>query len=166
MAELSIRAATEADLPALVELYNHYVRTSAVTFDLEPFTVESRRPWFAQFAASGRRQLLVGVLGGELVGYASSGALRPKAAYDPSVETSIYLAPPHVGRGFAAQLYAALFDRLSREDVHRAYAGITLPNDASVKLHERFGFTQVGVWREVGRKFDKWWDVMWMEKSF
>lgn len=165
MAELSPRPATAADLPALVELYNHYVRTSAVTFDLEPFTIESRRPWFDQFAATGRRQLLVALLDGQLVGYASSAALRPKAAYDPSVETSIYLAPQHTGRGYAAQLYADLFDRLASEHVHRAYAGITLPNDASVKLHERFGFTHVGVWREVGRKFDQWWDVAWMEKA-
>jgi phosphinothricin acetyltransferase len=81
-----------------------------------------------------------------------------------SVETSIYLAPEATGRGMGTDLYAALFAALAEEDLHRAYAGVTLPNTASVALHRKFGFRSIGVYREVGRKFGKYWDVEWFEK--
>jgi phosphinothricin acetyltransferase len=80
------------------------------------------------------------------------------------VETSIYLAPAAMGRGVGTLLYERLFEALEAEDVHRAYAGVTLPNAASIRIHERFGFEQVGVYREVGRKFGVYHDVAWFEK--
>jgi phosphinothricin acetyltransferase len=80
------------------------------------------------------------------------------------VETSIYLAPGATGRGLGTRLYSALFAALEGEDIHRAYAGVTLPNDASLRIHERFGFRQVGVYEEVGRKFGTYYDVAWLEK--
>ena len=87
-----------------------------------------------------------------------------KAAYDPSVETTIYCAADATGKGIGSLMYEALFKALEGADVHRALAGITMPNDASVALHRRFGFEQVALFSEVGRKFDRYWDVMWMEK--
>ena len=99
------------------------------------------------------------------VGYSSSHPFRPKGAYATSVETSVYLDPAWQGRGLGARLYAALFDALASEDVHRAYAGITLPNPASLALHPRFGFEHAGTFRQVGRKHDRYWDVAWYEKS-
>jgi phosphinothricin acetyltransferase len=81
------------------------------------------------------------------------------------VETSVYLAPDAVGRGAGTRLYEKLFKALEGEDVHRAYAGIALPNPASVGLHERFGFKRAGHFTEQGRKFGRYWDVAWYEKA-
>jgi phosphinothricin acetyltransferase len=99
-----------------------------------------------------------------VIGYASSSRFRTKAAYDTSVETSVYLAPDAVGRGVGSLLYEKLFKALEGEDAHRAYAGIALPNPASIGLHERFGFKRAGHFTEQGRKFGRYWDVAWYEK--
>lgn len=101
----------------------------------------------------------------EILGYATSSAFRPKPAYATSVEVTVYLAPHARGRGVGTLLYKALFEALADEDVHRAYAGIAQPNEASARLHERFGFRHVGTYREVGRKFGRYWDVAWFEKE-
>lgn len=162
----TIRNARSNDLTAIVELYNHYIEHSPATFDLTPFAVSDRRVWFTTFMERGRYQLLVAEEEGSIVGSAWSHQFRRKAAYDPSVETSVYVNPRALGRGIGAALYERLIERLGDEDVHRAYAGITLPNDASIALHRRFGFEEIGVFREVGRKFDRYWDVQWMERRF
>jgi phosphinothricin acetyltransferase len=162
---VTIRAGRDGDLDALTRIYNHFVNNTHVTFDLEPFTVEARREWFGHYAPSGRHRLLVAeVPGGDVVGYATSGRFRDKPAYAPSVETTVYCAPEAVGAGVGSALYAALFEALSDEDVHRAYAGVALPNDPSLALHRRFGFTEIGTFHEVGRKFGRWWDVAWLER--
>jgi phosphinothricin acetyltransferase len=162
---VTIRAGHDEDLAALTRIYNHFVENTHVTFDLEPFTVEARRDWFGHYALTGRHRLFVAeAAGGDVVGYATSGRFRDKPAYAPSVETTVYCAPDAVGSGVGSALYIALFEALGEEDVHRAYAGVALPNDASLALHRRFGFTEIGTFREVGRKFDKWWDVTWLER--
>lgn len=162
---VAIRTGTIEDLSAVTDIYNHYVRTTAITFDLEPFTVEARREWFSHYAETGPHRLLVAVDGDRALGYATSGKFRDKAAYLPSVEVTIYLAPGAGGRGLGRALYTSLFDAVAGEGLHRAYAGIALPNEASIGLHRSFGFTEVGVMTEVGRKFDKWWDVLWMQRE-
>jgi len=86
------------------------------------------------------------------------------ARYDTSIETSVYLVPESVGRGAGSRLYEELFKALEGEAVHRAYAGIALPNPASIALHERFGFKRVAHFTEQGRKFERYWDVAWYEK--
>lgn len=165
MSGLLIRPALDADLPALTELYNHYIRTSVFTFDIEPYTVAAREPWFAQFAPTGRHRLLVATDDDVLHGYVCTQQYRTKAAYDTSVETSIYLRPGATGQGLGRQLYAALFAAIRGEDLHRAYAGITQPNAASVALHERMGFALVARYGEVGRKFGQYRDVYWYERA-
>src|SRR5262245_19728958 len=160
----NIRSAGESDLKQLTEIYNYYVINTPITFDLEPFSVEERREWFLYYSTSGPHRLLVAETDGVVVGYVTSSRLRPKAAYATSIETSIYLTPEAVGRGIGTDLYSALFDALAEADLHRAYAGITLPNSASIALHRKFGFRSLGVYREVGRKFGKYWDVEWFEK--
>ncbi|MFI0895921.1 GNAT family N-acetyltransferase [Streptomyces sp. NPDC020983] len=164
--DVQVRAGTEGDLAALTDIYNHYVRETPVTFDIAPITPDERRPWLLSHPEDGPHRLLVAqpANGGQVIGYATSSPYRPKAAYVTSVETSIYLAPGAGGRGVGSLLYAALFDALADEDVHRAYAGVTLPNEASIRIHERFGFREVGVFREVGRKFGTYHDVVWLEK--
>lgn len=167
--EVQVRPGAEEDLQALTDLYNHYVRETPITFDLEPLSLEQRRHWLLSHPEDGPHRLLVahgrkpdGTNG--LLGYATSSAFRPKAAYATSVETSVYCLPEAAGRGIGTLLYAALFDALRGEDLHRAYAGIAQPNEPSVRLHTRFGFRPLGVYREVGRKFGRYWDVAWYEK--
>jgi phosphinothricin acetyltransferase len=159
-----IRPARAADLADLTELYNHYIRETAITFDLVPFTLEQRRAWLEGFGETGRHRLFVAEAAGRAVGFASSHQFRTKAAYDTSVETSVYLAPGHTGRRLGTRLYQVLFEALRGENVHRALAGITLPNPASVALHRRFGFESVGVFAEVGYKFERFWDVEWFQR--
>lgn len=160
-----MRHAEPADLPALTAIYNHYVRTSYATFDVEEKSVEQRREWFDHYAPSGRHRLLVAEDdAGAVVGFATSSRYRPRPAYDTSVETSVYLDPSATGRGIGSALYKSLFEVLRDEDVHRAFAGISLPNEASVRLHQRFGFTKVAHFTEQGRKFGRYWDVAWFEK--
>ena len=162
--KVNVRPATQEDLGQLNDIYNRYVVETHFTFDIEPMTIEARREWFAHYDSTGRYRVLVGVSDATVIGYASSSRWRPKPAYETSVETSIYLAPDAVGRGIGTKLYEELFKQLQREDLHRAYAGIALPNQASIALHERVGFKRVAHFTEQGRKFDRYWDVGWYEK--
>lgn len=159
-----IRRAQADDAPALARIYNHYVHETPITFDTEPKTVEERAQWLSHFEASGRYQCFVMLDAGQVIGWASSHRFRDRAAYDTTVETSIYLTPEHHGRGLGRRLYATLFDALAGEDIHRAYAGITQPNAASNRLHAAFGFREAGLLPEVGRKFGRFWDVaIWLK---
>lgn len=166
MDTLVIRRAEEGDLPALLAIYNHYVVHTPITFDLEPRTLAQRRRWFEDFATTGRHQCFVAVDGGVAIGWSSSGRFKERAAYDTSVEMSVYLAPSHHGKGLGRKLYETLLAALAGEDIHRLYGGITLPNAASVALHEAFGFRLIGTQHEVGRKFGRFWDVGLFEREF
>jgi phosphinothricin acetyltransferase len=163
---IAIRPAVRSDLPALVDIYNFYIETTPITFDIEPYTLETRTPWFEHYHDHGRHRLLIAERDGAAIGYASSSQFRTKAAYDTSIETSVYLHPDTRGEGIGSRLYEALFAELKAEDVHRAYAAVTLPNDASVRLHERFGFKSMATFTQVGRKFDRYWDVLWLERPW
>jgi phosphinothricin acetyltransferase len=164
MADPLIRPARPGDLAALTDLYNHYIVSTPITFDLAPWTIEQRRPWFDAHADTGRHRLLVAEEDGAVVGYACTSPFRPKAAYDTTAETSVYCRAGCTGRGIGTALYRALFDAVRGEDIHRFVAGVTLPNDASVALHTRAGFTQIGLLTEVGRKFGRYWNVAWFER--
>jgi len=159
-----VRTALRRDLPALVEIYNHYVAESHCTFDTEPFTEDGRLPWWAQFDGA-RYQCWVAEHNGAVEGYACTAPLKPKPAYGTSVEISVYIAPGRSRAGHGRRLYEALLPALEGHDVHRAYALIALPNDPSIALHERFGFVRVAHLNEVGRKFGRYWDVAWYQLS-
>jgi phosphinothricin acetyltransferase len=163
--ECVIRPGRGPDLAALTAIYNHYVLHAPCTFDLQVISVQERAAWLAHYAESGPHRIVVAERHGQVVGYATSSRLRPKPAYDTSVETSVYVVPGHTGQGIGAQLYAGLFAAIQGEDLHRAYAAIAQPNEASVALHEKFGFRCIGVYSEVGRKFGRYWDVAWYEKE-
>jgi len=165
MSDVQIRPAARADLPRLTEIYNYYVANTAVTFDVQPYTVERREAWFAQFSGVGRYRLLVVESDSGVIGYAGTTRFRPKAAYETTVETTIYCAPDAAGKGIGSRLYAALFETLRGEDIHRFVAGYALPNPATAAIHARFGFQVVGVFSENGRKFGKYWDVCWVERA-
>jgi len=160
----TIRDGVLTDLPALTDILNHYIVQTPINFDVEPYTIEARRQWFEEHAAKGRYRLVVAEDAGQVVGYATTSRWRPKASYGTTVESSVYCRHDARGRGIGTALYRALFDAIKNEDVHMIVAGATMPNAASVALHERLGFTQVGVFKAVGRKFDRFWDVAWFQR--
>ena len=157
-----IRPAAASDLPAIAAIYAAEVHTGFATFDLEPRPSEV---WEARFASTeAGDHMLVADQGGEVLGYATSSAYRPKAGYRHTRETTIYLAPGSQGLGVGRAMYDELLARLATDGIHLALAGIALPNPASLGLHRACGFEEVGVMREVGRKFDRWIDVVWVQR--
>lgn len=159
-----VRQLEPGDHAAVLDIYNHYIVHSPCTFDTQPFSLAARIPWFAQFEQP-NYQCLVATRSGQLIGYACCMSFKQKPAYGTSAEVSIYVDPEHAGEGSGSVLYAALCEFLQSTSLHRAYAGITLPNEGSVALHEKFGFQKVGHYHEVGYKFGQFWDVAWYEKS-
>jgi phosphinothricin acetyltransferase len=161
---VEIRPAAIEDLHQLNDLYNHYVLHSHATFDVSPITMAERVEWFRHYREAGRHRILVAAANDRVLGFATSSPYRPREAYETSVETTVYVAPDTTGRGLGGLLYAELFRVIEGEDLHRAIGGIALPNDPSVALHRRFGFTQVAHFTEQGRKFGRYWDVVYFEK--
>lgn len=158
-----IRPATEADAPRLLDIYRPYVEHTAVSFELEP-------PALDVFAARIAKSLagwawLVAERDGAVAGYAYGTVHRERAAYAKTAETGVYLDEAHHGRGVGTALYTELLQVLAARGFHRAVAGITLPNPASVALHERFGFERIGVYKEVGFKFGRWHDTVWYQRG-
>lgn len=164
--EVTVRLGEARDLPRLNEIYNYFVVETPITFDLDPYTMEERTDWFAHFAPAGRHRLVVAESADRVLGYAGTRQFRVKRAYDTTVEMTVSCAPEAVGFGIGRRLYEYLFPAIAGEDIHSAIAAITLPNDASCALHERFGFTHVATLREIGRKFDRYWDVAWYQRRF
>lgn len=161
-----VRPASIADLSGITEIHNYYVKHTHIVFDVRPFSPEQRVPWFKEHTDNSRHRILVAENDDrKIVGYTATGSFRSKEAYETTVEVSIACDPESVNQGIGTQLYKALFPLLEREDIHRVVAGIAQPNAASNALHERFGFQKVGTFSQVGRKFGKFWDVLWMEKS-
>jgi len=166
MSAPAIRRVEQGDLPVLLDIYNHYVLNTPVTFDIEPRSLAQRQAWFEGFASTGRYQCFVAVKDGQAIGWASSHPYKDRAAYDTTILSSIYLAPGATGQGTGRRLYSALFEALKGEDIHRVFGGITMPNEASVRLHLAFGFQPVGIYREVGRKFGRYWDIATYMRAF
>jgi phosphinothricin acetyltransferase len=166
MTEAIIRRVEQGDLVALTGIYNHYVRETAITLDTALRDAAASQAWLDSFAATGRYQCFVAVRDGAVLGWASSHRYNPRAGYDATVMSSIYLAPDATGQGLGRRLYQTLFDALAGEDIHRVFGGITLPNAASVALHRAFGFEPAGIYPQVGRKFGRFWDVGTYLKPF
>lgn len=163
--DLSIDFATTADLPDLTDIYNYYILNTAITFDTIPFTAEARQGWFSQFRPESIHQCLVYRVDGKIMGYACSSRLRPKPAYESSVETTIYLNIEATGKGIGKALYGRLIRNLEQLGVHRCYGIIAMPNDSSIHLHETLGFRRVARLNEVGFKFGQYHDTVWYEKA-
>jgi phosphinothricin acetyltransferase len=159
--DLMIRDARASDAKALLDIYRPFVTDTAVSFELEPPTVAEFEARIA--AAQSRWSWLVGERNGQIAGYAYASAFRTRAAYQWTVETSAYVDPAHRGQGVARALYLRLFEVLIAKGYCNAYAGIALPNDASIAFHKSFGFTSVGVFHRGGWKFGTWHDISWWE---
>ncbi len=163
--KLFVRPGRRRDLAQVVEVYNHYVDRTAVTFEVVPVRPADRTAWFREHSSGGRYRLIVATDGqGRVIGWSTSSPFRPRAAYATTVEASVYCRPEFVGRGVGSRLYTALFSSIQEEDIERVVAGVTLPNRASVRLHRRFGFRRVGTFHRVGRKLGGSWDVAWFER--
>lgn len=157
-----IREATEADLDRITEIYDTVIVDTHVSFDEERWSKDKRAAWFA--AKKPPHVVLVAELQGQVVGISYSSPLKPKAAYSSSAETTIVLDPAVVGEGIGTRLLESLLEHLSEAGLHRAYAHIALPNDASVAAHEKLGYHLIGVQDEVGYKLGKYWSVGIWEK--
>jgi phosphinothricin acetyltransferase len=161
---LIIRAANPADLAAINTLYNHYALNSPCTFDLEPWTLEQRTSWFNKLSPPWL--LFVAEQNEVLQGFAYSAAIRKKAGYATSVETTIYVDDKVCSKGVGEVLLKHLLGALSSFPLHRAYAGIALPNDPSIGLHEKLGYRHIGTFEEVGIKFGEYFSVAWYQYEF
>jgi phosphinothricin acetyltransferase len=162
--EIILRPATLDDLPAILDIRNHYILHTHITFDVEPLTLESGRAWFNDHNDGKRYRTLVAAARTAILGVIASGRYRTKAAYETTVETSIACRPDAIGLGLGTRLYHGLFSTLKDQDIHRMVAGVAQPNDASNALHRKLGFREVGRYTEVGRKFGRYWDVLWFER--
>lgn len=154
---MRLRAATPDDAAAIAEIYAPFVTASVVSFETEAPDSAAMRARIE--ASGGLYPWLVGEADGTVLGYAYAAPFRTRPAYRFTVETTIYLRPEVAGRGLGARLYAPLLAVLEAQGFTQAIAAITLPNQASVRLHERLGFTAAGAYRQVGWKLGGWHDV-------
>jgi phosphinothricin acetyltransferase len=163
-APVLIGAGTRDDLPGIVAILNETIANSHATFETRPLRVADLGDWFARFGSTGPYRLLVARRGRRVLGYAFSRPYRDQAAFARTVETGIALDATCRGKGLGTRLYRALFDALFDAPVHAVVAGIALPNDASVALHLRCGFTEVGVFREYAVKNGRYISSLWMQR--
>lgn len=158
---LAIRPATPADAAAIRDIYAPYVTDTSITFETEvPTTAEIQQRLHSTLE---RYPWIVCVEAETIVGYAYAGMLNKRAAYQWSVETSVYIVQAHHGRGIGRTLYTILFALLYAQRIVNAYAGITMPNPASIALHKSLGFQHAGTFTGAGFKHGAWHDVDWWE---
>lgn len=158
-----IRLATAQDLKQINDIYNYYINNTVITFDTIPWSLSQRQEWHQRLIVTERYQLFVACDGDSIIGFAYNGQYRPKAAYQDSTEVTIYTRPDNSLKGIGRALYQKLIQHLRQQDFHRAYALITIPNQRSLILHQKFGFKQVGLMSEVGHKFNQHHDVALLE---
>jgi phosphinothricin acetyltransferase len=153
-----IRAVTESDAQTIAAIYNYYIKNTVITFEEQTLSKNdiieriekvngSSLPW------------LVAEDYGAVIGYAYATKWNTRSAYRHTVETSVYLSSSSLSKGWGTQLYKALFDSLRHNSIHVVIGGITLPNPASIALHEKFGMKKAAHFKEVGYKFGQWLDV-------
>jgi phosphinothricin acetyltransferase len=157
-----VRPAIPGDAGPIADIYNHYVKTSIFTFEEADVTVPEMANRIAE-TQSTPLPWLTAVSGDRIAGYAYAGKWRVRTAYRFSTEASVYVHPGLERTGVGSALYRELLAALRSQGVHAVMGGIALPNDASIRLHERFGFRKVAHFREVGFKFDQWIDVAYWQ---
>jgi L-amino acid N-acyltransferase YncA len=158
----TIRLATSADLPAISDIYNYYVTRSTCTYQLEPETLADRQAWFAQHSA-GRYPVTIAEDAGQILAWGSLSKFRDRAAYDPTVEASIYVRHDSHRRGLGRALLTDLIDRARGIGFHSIIGGASSDQTASIALQESLGFVHIGRFREVGYKFNQWLDVSFLQ---
>lgn len=160
---IEVRDAGEEDLAAILAIYNDAVINTTAVYDYAPRSMEGELVWFAA-KRDAKLPVLAAVDEGAVVGFASYGPFRPWPAYLHTVENSVYVAPQRRGAGIGTALLGPLIARARSAGFHTMVAGIDASNAASLRLHEKFGFAQAGHFREVGWKFDRWLDLVFLQK--
>lgn len=156
-----IREVANKDIPAICHIYNYYIANTIITFEYEPVDVEEMTRRIEEIKTT--LPFIVYESEGGIKGFAYASKWKGRCAYQFSVETTVYTDKDSMGRGIGTALYTALLDDLRQRKFHAAIAGISLPNEPSRKLHEKFGFEKVAQFKEVGYKFNKWIDVGYWE---
>lgn len=156
---MRIRAARPADLPALLEIYNDAVVHTTASWDLLPWTPVEHAEWYAAKAEHGHPVMVADEVG-DVLGYAAYGPFRPKAGYAGTMEHSVYVRPAQQGRGVGRALLVAIIEAARADGVHALIGGLSADNEVSLALHRSLGFVEVGRLPEVGRKFDRWLDLV------
>ncbi|HVU94631.1 MAG TPA: GNAT family N-acetyltransferase [Puia sp.] len=159
---ITIREAREADIPALLAIYNHVILHTTAVYTYEAQTLEARAAWYRDKLAAGY-PVVVAEEGGQVIGFSSYGPFRAWPAYKYTIENSVYVAEGQRGKGVGKLLIQPLIDSARAKGYHAIIAGIDSSNDASLRLHASFGFVEVAHFREVGYKFGRWLDLTFLE---
>jgi len=159
-----IRNATVEDAQAIGDIYNHYVLNSIITFEETAVSIGEMRERI--LSTTKKWPWIVFEIDGEIIGYAYASEWKSRCAYKHSLESTVYLGPKAGGKGIGTILYRDLLKRLEKLNIHAVIGGISLPNAASVALHEKLGFEKIGQFKEVGNKFNQWIDVGYWELLF
>lgn len=159
---VAVREAAAGDAEGCLAIYAPFVTESWVSFEEEIPSVREMRRRIDGFGAS--HGFVIAEVDGAIAGYAYGSPHRLREAYRYSCDVAIYIDPVHAGAGIGKAIYETLLPLLATRGMHAAFAGIALPNDASIALHEAAGFTPIGTYREVGYKFGAWRDVGWWQK--
>jgi L-amino acid N-acyltransferase YncA len=160
---MPVRDCTPADIPAICAIYNHYIANTVITFEESPVSegemqkrvdaITRTFPWLVYDKGDG------------VIGYAYASQWKDRSAYKHTAEVTVYLHPDHCEKGVGSRLYQTLIERLTLKNIHVLLACIAIPNIASEKIHNRFGFRQVAHFSEVGFKFGRWVDVGYWQKN-
>lgn len=163
---MNVRHVTEYDFGEITEILNHYIlHSDARYFEPSPVSLSERKSWLHTFSQDTPYQMFVAADNNKILGFCCSQKYRPETAYDETVEVSIYLAPIEKSAGIGTQLYDHLFESLARYRLHRAIAGIALPNKASLAFHKKFDFVEVGTFDEYGLKDGRRISATWLQKK-
>jgi len=154
---MNIRPVNLDDAAQVAEIYNYYILNTHHTFETEPLGIEETKERIAKIVD--KFPYLVAEEDGKILGYAHAGRFKLRQAYEHTCEVMIYIRNEAKKRGVGTNLYMDLFDVLEETNIHVMIAGIALPNDSSVKFHERLGFTKAAHFKEIGYKLGRWFDV-------
>ncbi len=153
-----IRPARLEDAEKITSIYNHYIKNSSATFEVEPISV-SQMVMRIEECFKNDYCWLVAENDGQIIGYSYATQWKARSAYKHTVEASVYLAPESTGQGWGTKLFKELLETLKAQHIHAVIGSVALPNKTSIALLEKFGMEKVGHLKEVGRKFDQWVDV-------
>lgn len=158
---MNIRSVNPEDAAQIAEIYNYYIQNTHQTFETEPLSADEMRERINETRE--KHPYLVAEEDGEILGYAYAAQFKLRQAYAYSAEVSIYVKNDAKQRGIGTKIYEKLFGELAQTNVHALVAGISLPNDASIKFHEKLGFSKVAHFRQIGYKLGRWIDVGYWE---
>ena len=155
---MEIRKATINDAHTICNIYNYYIENTAITFETAPISETEMEQRISDIISSGY-SFYVGETDKKVIGYYYTHRWNSRCAYNTTVEESIYLDKAEIGKGYGTKLFEHLLTHIDKTKFHVLIAGICIPNEVSIRLHEKFGLKQISHMKEIGRKFNQWWDV-------